>query len=71
VEDVDKYSVMGSGMQLRVRQANPWRRAIRDFTSKGNLKLATDWEAKLNRYYPRTPAEVVSKKHFIRRPKRT
>jgi len=28
VADVDKQSVMGDGMQLRVEHANPWRRAI-------------------------------------------
>lgn len=70
VKDADKYSVMGSGMELRPKQANPWRKAIKEITSKGDLNIMTDWEVKLNRFYPRTPAEVASKKHFMRRPKR-
>jgi len=70
VTDKDKNSVMGSGMQLRPKQANPWRLAMKEFTKKGNLFVTSDWEAKLNKYYPRTPTEAANKKHFISPPKR-
>lgn len=70
VSDKDKNSVMGGGMQPRVKHANPWRRAIIEFTKKGNMHVLSDWEAKMNRYYPRTPTEVASKKIFSTRPKR-
>jgi len=68
--DNNKNSVMGSGMQLRPKQANPWRLAMKEFTKKGNLFVTSDWEAKLNKHYPRTPTEAANKRHFISPPKR-
>lgn len=70
VADADKFSVMGQGMQLRPKHANPWRRAITQLTGKGNVAIASDWNQKTTRHYPRTLAEAVAKKHIITRPKR-
>ncbi len=70
VTDTDKYSVMGSGMQLRLKHANPWRKAMIELTKKGNVSVLNDWEPKLNRYYPRTPTEVAKNKHITIRPTR-
>jgi hypothetical protein len=70
VADVDKYSVMGQGMQLRNKHANPWRRAIVELSKKGAVVTPTDWEPKLVRHYPRTPSEVAKNIHITSRPKR-
>jgi hypothetical protein len=70
VADIDKQSVMGDGMQLRVEHANPWRRAIVQVSGKGSVTGATDWQAKLIHHYPRTLAEVAANKAIIVRPKR-
>jgi hypothetical protein len=70
VADVDKYSVMGQGMQLRLEHAMPWRKAIIAISTDGNALTATDWEAKMQRIYPRIPAEVASNAMLTRRPLR-
>jgi hypothetical protein len=70
VADVDKYSVMGQGMQLRKKQANPWRRAMVEISKKGSAASPTDWAPKLARHYPRTTAEVAAKSNITSRPKR-
>lgn len=69
-KDVDKYSVMGQGMQLRDKHANPWRRAMKQATSKGAVAAVADWAPKTRRHYPRTLAEVTAKKSVTTRPKR-
>lgn len=70
VKDVDKYSVMGQGMALRRSQAMPWRKAMVALSGKGNVLTATDWEAKLQRIYPRLPAEAASNAMLTHRPLR-
>ena len=70
VADVDKYSVMGQGMQLRLTHAVPWRKAMVALASKGNVLTATDWEAKMQRIYPRIPAEVATNAMLTHRPVR-
>ncbi|VUD62370.1 hypothetical protein TDB9533_03027 [Thalassocella blandensis] len=70
VLDKDKNSVMGQGMQLRDKHANPWRTAIIEFTKKGNAAKASDWAPKTSRHYPRTPAEVAAKTSITKKPNR-
>lgn len=73
VADSDKYSVMGQGMQLRLVQANPWRKAMKQLSGKGTVSartVGTDWSAKTKRHYPRTLPEAAAKKQIIIRPKR-
>lgn len=70
VTDVDKNSAMGAGMSLRTKQADPWRKAAAQLTGKGSEAIATDWTAKLQRHYPRTPAEVTANAAVTRRPLR-
>lgn len=70
IADADKNSVMGQGMQLRPKHANPWRRALKQMTGKGNIGSMTDWSPKTIRHYPRTAAEIAVKKHITVRPKR-
>ena len=70
VADVDKYSVMGQGMQLRLSHAMPWRKAMVALSGKGNALVAGDWEAKLQKIYPRLPAEVATNAMLTTRPNR-
>jgi predicted metal-dependent phosphotriesterase family hydrolase len=70
VADVDKNSVMGSGMQLRVDHAMPWRKAIVQLLGKGNLLLANRLAPKLKRHYPRKPEEVAGNAAITTRPRR-
>ena len=70
VADVDKYSVMGQGMQLRLTHAMPWRRAMTTLSGKGSVLTESDWEAKLQRIYPRIPAEVAKNAMLTHRPLR-
>jgi len=58
IDDQDKYSVMGVGLQLRKKHANPWRKAMIEITRKGLLSNPKDWEGKLKRHYPRTDIEA-------------
>ncbi|WP_332681881.1 hypothetical protein [Bosea sp. (in: a-proteobacteria)] len=60
VADADKNSVMGQGMQLRTTQAMPWRKAIIAIATQGAALTLTDWEARLQRLYPRNPAEIAA-----------
>lgn len=62
VSDVDKRSVMGNGMELRVENAIPWRKSLVELTGLGAARTPTDWTAKLVRHYPRTLAEVEAKR---------
>jgi hypothetical protein len=68
--DVDKNAVMGQGMQLRIENAMPWRKAIVLLTGKGNVLTAGDWQAKFARHYPRTPEEVAANAAITVRPHR-
>jgi hypothetical protein len=68
VADVDKYSVMGQGMQLRLSQAMPWRKAIVALSGKGAVLTPGDWEAKMQRIYPRIPAEIARNAMITHRP---
>lgn len=68
VADVDKYSVMGQGMQLRAAHAMPWRKAMVAISGKGNVLTETDWEGKLQRHYPRIPAEIAANRMVTTRP---
>ncbi len=68
--DYDKNSVMGEGMQLRIKQANPWRKAIMELSGKGDANTAGDWQAKLVRHYPRLPDEVAANLEITGRPHR-
>ncbi|VAW79395.1 hypothetical protein MNBD_GAMMA15-1258 [hydrothermal vent metagenome] len=70
VADTDKLSVMGQGMQLRAQHANPWRRAMKKITGKGNIGSQLDWSPRKTRHYPRTKAEVAANQHVTSRPKR-
>lgn len=70
IKDADKYSVMGQGMQLRIKHANPWREAVTKITGKGSVSNTGDWTAKTNRHYPRTLAEVAANKDITTRLKR-
>lgn len=60
MSDYSMNSVMGSGMQLRLEHAAPWRKAMIALSGRGSIGTATDWEAKMRRHYPRTMAEVAS-----------
>jgi hypothetical protein len=68
--DIDKNSVMGEGMQLRVEQALPWRKAITHMTGRGALLTPSDWAATLLRQYPRDPEEVRMNSSVTVRPRR-
>jgi len=70
IADADKKSVMGEGMQLRVEQAMPWRKAIVKVTGKGVVLTPTDWAVKLARHYPRNPNEVLLNAAITNRPRR-
>lgn len=70
VLDNDKYSVMGQGMQLREKHADPWREAIIAIAGKGNKLRMSDWQPKLKRHYPRTESEAKAKKFITVKPKR-
>ncbi len=70
VKDTDKNSIMGGGMQLSKKDANPWRRAIIKISGKGSLLNARDWEVKKKRHYPRTLTEVASGTQITSRSKR-
>lgn len=59
VADVDKKSVMGQGMQLRAKQANPWRQAMIGLTSFGSILKEDDWKANIGIMAPRTELEAT------------
>ena len=70
VDDDNKNSVMGMGMQLRTEHAIPWRRAITSLVGRGNAATAADWAPKFVRHYPRIPAEVAANMSITHRPRR-
>lgn len=70
IKDVDKYSVMGQGMALRRVQAMPWRKAMVAMSGKGRVLTPGDWQAKLQRIYPRLPAEAAANAMLTHRPLR-
>jgi hypothetical protein len=70
VADIDQYSVMGRGMQLRVEHAMPWRRAMIALSGSGNVLTTTDWEPRMQKIYPRLPGEVAANAVVTRRPNR-
>lgn len=70
VADIDQYSVMGRGMQLRTEHAMPWRRAMVALSGKGNVLTTTDWEARMQKIYPRLPGEAAANTMLTRRPNR-
>lgn len=53
IKDVDKVSIMGYGMEQRVENAQPWRKAIIDMSKKGNFLRSKDWKAQLSIVYPK------------------
>ncbi|MEY4589821.1 MAG: hypothetical protein RL497_1897 [Pseudomonadota bacterium] len=67
ITDKDKNSVMGGGMKLLPEHAIPWRRAMINFTGKGLIATVADWEAKMQRHYPRTEAEIKANKAILSR----
>lgn len=71
VADVDKLAVMGDGMALRTSFATPWRRAAIKLTGKGHIAGHHDWDARRQRIYPRTTAEVAANRLVTTRPLRT
>jgi hypothetical protein len=70
VADIDKNDVMGEGMQIRPRDAMPWRRAIQTLTGKGIVNSAADWQPKFVQHYPRTLAEAARGLSITVRPRR-
>ena len=71
VDDADMRSLMGSGMKLQAKFADPWRRAVASLTGTGAVSSAADWQPKLIRHYPRTLEELDRGDSIIRRPRRT
>ncbi|WP_175574276.1 hypothetical protein [Teredinibacter haidensis] len=57
-------------MQLRNEHATAWRKAVIGLLSNDNIQIPTDWEAKLQRHYPRDLAEVQAKKYITTKPNR-
>lgn len=70
VADADMQTVMGDGMTMRPAFATPWRRAVVQLTSMGHVATTTDWQAKMRRQFPRTPAEALLKQEITVRPVR-
>lgn len=70
IADDDMHDVMGSGMQLRVRHAAPWREAMVQLTGVGSVADALHWQAVMRRHYPRTEADVAANRHVTTRPSR-
>ena len=68
--DADQKTLMGNGMGLHPKFADPWRRAAVKLTGAGTVASATSWKAELLRHYPRTLAEVNRKAKIKRRPNR-
>ena len=57
-------------MQLRKKQANPWRTAAVALLNKGSVNNAADWEGSLKRIYPRTSQEITNKEIILIKPNR-
>ncbi|PCK02910.1 MAG: hypothetical protein COA42_21785 [Alteromonadaceae bacterium] len=63
ITDKDKSSIMGSGMVLRLKDADPWRLAMTTLLSKGSVTSGSDWKASKQIHYPRTMNEVAKNIH--------
>ena len=70
VTDTELLSVMGAGEELRISDAEPWRRAARALAPVQPPLLPSTWEAKLRRHYPRTAEQVMARQHVTSRPNR-
>lgn len=68
--DADRRTLMGSGMKVHTKFADPWRRAAIKLTGKGTIASATAWLPVLKRHYPRTLAEVDAGRKIKRKPRR-
>ena len=66
----DRKSLMGSGMALLPKFADPWRRAAVKLTGEGAVGTADDWAPKTKRHYPRTLQQVNLKAAVKTRPRR-
>ncbi len=70
VADADIHSLMGAGMELQAKFADPWRRAAIKLTTKGTVGSADDWKPVKTRHYPRTLSEVTNGAAITSRPNR-
>ena len=68
ISDIDKLSVMGSGMQLRKKFASPWQQAYHSTRIGNFVERGHHTNIEMKRHYPRTLAEVKARKKIIRRP---
>lgn len=68
--DDDMHTLMGKGMSLNAKFADPWRRAAVKLTGKGNVATAADWKPVLLRHYPRTVDEESRNEAITRKPNR-
>ena len=68
--DADRRTLMGAGMNLHARFADPWRRAAIKLTGIGTVASATAWTAMLRQHYPRTETEADHNVAVLVRPKR-
>jgi hypothetical protein len=70
VADDDMHTLMGWGMGLHAKFADPWRRAAVKLTGEGTVASGNDWQPRLKRHYPRTFDEWARGDEITRRPKR-
>ena len=70
VADADMHTLMGSGMKMVPKFADPWRRAAVKLTSEGTVGSGNDWKPVMKRHYPRTFPEWAAGDDIIRRPNR-
>ena len=70
VADADMHSLMGSGMKMQPQFADPWRRAAVKLTARGTVGSGNDWQAAMQRHYPRTFEEWADGEDVIRRRRR-
>lgn len=68
--DDDIHTLMGSGMDLNAKFADPWRRAAVKLTGKGAVGTPADWKPVLLRHYPRTVDEEARNEAITRKPNR-
>lgn len=68
--DEDMRTLMGAGMQIHEKMAEPWRRAAVQLTGKGAFNAGKDWKAMLRRHYPRTVPEFRRKAKVVAKPHR-
>lgn len=70
VNEWDKNSLMGGGVNVRHEHAIPWRRATIELTGHGDISKPSDWPAIMLPIYPRTVAEADAGKVWTTRPMR-